>query len=127
MMTPQNQNINFDTCTIAPQINHLKALFYYFQNLKKELKLKPFLHQKYRCQQNCRNLGTNWNIFSKALMMHYHCTKFHVFSISLSIDVTHWQKGPPVHTWILKNPNVIGLTIDLCFITFILKFLCSRT
>ena len=33
------------------------------------------------------NLGTNWSIFSKALMMHYRCAKFHVSSIYLYLEI----------------------------------------
>ena len=45
------------------------------------------LHKKCRRQQNYGNLGTNWYIFSRALMVHCHClNKFHVCSISLHIN-----------------------------------------
>ena len=51
---------------------------------------------KQKCwrQQNYGNLGVNWYVFSKALMVHYHCTKFLVSSISLSRVMGHGQKHP---------------------------------
>ena len=35
-----------------------------------------FLHKIYWNKQNYGNLGAKWHIFSKALMEHYHYTKF---------------------------------------------------
>ena len=57
-----------------------------------------FCHKKYWRQQNFRNLATIWYIFSKALMVHYHCTKFTVCSISLCRYMDHGQKWPPDST-----------------------------
>ena len=79
------------------EISHIKDLCFYFEKLKTELKdlvsIKScgslnvvdfkFWLKKCGLQQNYGNLATNWYIFSKVLMVPYHCSKFHVSCRSL--------------------------------------------
>ena len=68
-----------------------------------------FLHKKCWRQQNYANLET----FSKALMVHYHCTKFKVSSISLSRDIDRSHSWSLGLTLTLKSPGLIGVNSRL--------------
>ena len=79
----------------------IKALSLYFQKNKKCC-----------CKPNYGNPGNNSYIFSKALMVRYHFTRFYVSSITLCRDKSRTQNDPvpiPEHTRTIKNPVLIGL------------------
>ena len=71
-----------------------------------------FLYKKCWRQQKHANLETSWYNFLKALMVHYHCTKFQVSSISLSRDIVRGHNWPPGLTLTL-SPVLIGLNSRL--------------
>ena len=72
------------------------------------------------------NLGTNWDIISKAPMVHYCCTKFHVSSKFLSRDMARGKSDPlpPGHTQIISSMGLIGFTkiSEFCFIGWDIQF-----
>ena len=84
-------------------VNHIKVIFFFFQNLKTELtnlvSIKSYGSLKivYRfsifAQKYC----------SKALLGHYHCTKFPVSNISTSRDMGSGQNEPPRPTQTQKS------------------------
>ena len=82
-----------------------------------------FIRKKWKFiqnQQNHKNLGTNWCIFWNVFMMHYHCIKFLVSSISLSRDMGHGEKWPPL-PWPTRTRKCLDLIVlKQFFINFVL-------
>ena len=63
------------------------------------------------------NLQFNGYMFSKVLMLHHHCTKFQVSSISPSKNTTCRHYTPHTHTQrTLNSQLIIGLSIVITFV-----------
>ena len=99
------------------EIHHVIALSFYFQNMKtieksrfyqelwllgNGIKIFNFYKKNANISKIKGNLETNWDI-SKAPMVRYRSTKFHVSSKSLSRDMDLGKNDPPPpgHTQII--------------------------